>query len=245
MFVDADIEVGDGDSRPGAGDPGARPGVRLGSGPCPIRSSCRRALLARLVVLASVPVRCWRRCSRRPPVTIRRGWSRWGGPGLPCGADSRRPREFLPTARGSPTIPDREAWDAAITEKTADHAPDLVVSAGSHENFGAQFLSRFSGRVVQHPSRAPLSFPGAHAVPEALAYGVKVMAVPSTWWTPGWTPGRFGPEGRRGADGDTEETLHERIKVVERRLLVEVLAALAMRGVTWSGRMATLGMVEA
>ena len=46
-------------------------------------------------------------------------------------------------------------------------------------------------------------------------------------------------------DGDTEETLHERIKVVERRLLVEVLAALAMRGVTWSGRKATLGMVEA
>jgi phosphoribosylglycinamide formyltransferase-1 len=46
-------------------------------------------------------------------------------------------------------------------------------------------------------------------------------------------------------DGDDEETLHERIKVVERRLLVDVLAALATRGVSWSGRRAIFGMVEA
>ena len=42
-------------------------------------------------------------------------------------------------------------------------------------------------------------------------------------------------------DGDDEDTLHERIKVVERRLLVDVLAAVANRGVTWSGRKATIG----
>jgi phosphoribosylglycinamide formyltransferase-1 len=46
-------------------------------------------------------------------------------------------------------------------------------------------------------------------------------------------------------DGDDEASLHERIKVVERRLLVEVLAALATRGVTWSSRKATFGMVQA
>lgn len=42
-------------------------------------------------------------------------------------------------------------------------------------------------------------------------------------------------------DNDNEETLHERIKVVERRLLVDVVAAIATRGVTWTGRKATLG----
>jgi phosphoribosylglycinamide formyltransferase-1 len=42
-------------------------------------------------------------------------------------------------------------------------------------------------------------------------------------------------------DGDDEMTLHERIKVVERRLLVDVLAAVATRGVTWTGRKATIG----
>jgi phosphoribosylglycinamide formyltransferase-1 len=42
-------------------------------------------------------------------------------------------------------------------------------------------------------------------------------------------------------DDDDEASLHERIKVVERRLLVEVLAAVALRGVTWTGRKATIG----
>ncbi len=42
-------------------------------------------------------------------------------------------------------------------------------------------------------------------------------------------------------DGDDEATLHERIKVVERRLLVDVLSALATGGVTWIGRKATIG----
>ena len=142
--------------------------------------------------------------------------------------------------------PDREAWDAAITEKTADHAPDLVVSAGFMKILGAQFLSRFSGRVVNtHPALLP-SFPGAHAVPEALAYGVKVTGCTVHLVDAGMDTGPIlAQKAVEVHDGDTEETLHERIKVVERRLLVEVLAALAMRGVTWSGRKATLGMVEA
>ncbi|MDT7730120.1 MAG: phosphoribosylglycinamide formyltransferase 1, partial [Mycobacterium sp.] len=42
-------------------------------------------------------------------------------------------------------------------------------------------------------------------------------------------------------DDDDVATLHERIKVVERRLLVDVLAAVATRGVTWTGRKATIG----
>ena len=70
--------------------------------------------------------------------------------------------------------PDRVSWDAALPEATAAHEPDLVVSAGFMKILGAQFLSRFPARVVNtHPALLP-AFPGAHAVPDALAYGVKV-----------------------------------------------------------------------
>ena len=142
--------------------------------------------------------------------------------------------------------PDRRAWDAGITEKTADHAPDLVVSAGFMKILGAQFLSRFPGRVVNtHPALLP-SFPGAHAVPDALAYGVKVTGCTVHLVDAGMDTGPIlAQQAVEVHDGDTEETLHERIKVVERRLLVDVLAALATRGVIWNGRKATLGMVEA
>ena len=142
--------------------------------------------------------------------------------------------------------PDRQSWDAAIAEVTAGHAPDLIVSAGFMKILGPQFLSRFPGRVVNtHPALLP-SFPGAHGVPDALDYGVKVTGCTVHLVDAGMDTGPIlAQQAVEVHDGDTEETLHERIKVVERRLLVDVLAALAERGVTWSGRKATLGMVQA
>ncbi len=138
--------------------------------------------------------------------------------------------------------PDRQAWDAAITAATADHDPDLIVSAGFMKILGPQFLSRFPGRVVNtHPALLP-SFPGAHAVPEALDYGVKVTGCTVHLVDAGVDTGPIlAQQAVEVLDGDDEETLHERIKAVERRLLVDVLAALATRGVTWSDRKATLG----
>ncbi|MGV0773823.1 phosphoribosylglycinamide formyltransferase [Mycobacterium syngnathidarum] len=138
--------------------------------------------------------------------------------------------------------PDREAWDAALTAATAEHEPDLVVSAGFMKILGAQFLSRFPGRVVNtHPALLP-AFPGAHAVPEALAYGVRVTGCTVHLVDSGMDTGPIlAQQAVEVLDDDTEETLHERIKVVERRLLVDVLAALATRGVTWTGRKATIG----
>ncbi|WP_454791854.1 phosphoribosylglycinamide formyltransferase [Mycolicibacterium lutetiense] len=138
--------------------------------------------------------------------------------------------------------PDRDAWDAAVTEATAEHQPDLVVSAGFMKILGSQFLSRFPGRVVNtHPALLP-AFPGAHAVPEALAYGVRVTGCTVHLVDSGMDTGPIlAQQAVEVLDDDTEETLHERIKVVERRLLVDVLAALATRGVTWTGRKATLG----
>jgi phosphoribosylglycinamide formyltransferase-1 len=142
--------------------------------------------------------------------------------------------------------PDRVAWDAAIAEATAAHTPDLIVSAGFMKILGPQFLSRFPGRVVNtHPALLP-AFPGAHAVPEALDYGVKVTGCTVHLVDSGVDTGPIlAQQAVDIRDGDDEETLHERIKAVERRLLVDVLAELATRGVTWIGRRATLGMVEA
>ncbi|MCV7170493.1 phosphoribosylglycinamide formyltransferase [Mycobacterium manitobense] len=138
--------------------------------------------------------------------------------------------------------PDRDAWDAAITDATAAHQPDLVVSAGFMKILGAQFLGRFPGRVVNtHPALLP-AFPGAHAVPESLAYGVRVTGCTVHLVDAGMDTGPIlAQEPVAVLDGDDEATLHERIKTVERRLLVDVLAALATRGVTWSGRKATIG----
>ena len=138
--------------------------------------------------------------------------------------------------------PDRQAWDTAITEATAVHQPDLVVSAGFMKILGPQFLSRFLGRVVNtHPALLP-AFPGAHAVPDSLAYGVRVTGCTVHLVDAGMDTGPIlAQEAVPVLEGDDEAALHERIKVVERRLLVEVLAAMATRGVTWTGRRAALG----
>lgn len=138
--------------------------------------------------------------------------------------------------------PDRPAWDAAITAATAEHQPDLVVSAGFMKILGPEFLSRFPGRVINtHPALLP-AFPGAHAVPEALSYGVRVTGCTVHLVDAGMDTGPIvAQEPVEVRAEDTEETLHERIKIVERRLLVDVLAALATRGVTWTGRKATFG----
>ena len=138
--------------------------------------------------------------------------------------------------------PDREAWDAAITEATAAHSPDLIVSAGFMKILGPQFLSRFCGRTLNtHPALLP-AFAGAHAVPDALAYGVKVTGCTVHLVDAGMDTGPIlAQEPIPVLDGDNEETLHERIKVIERRLLVDVVAEIATRGVTWIGRKATLG----
>lgn len=138
--------------------------------------------------------------------------------------------------------PDRAAWDLALAEATAEHAPDLVVSAGFMKILGSQFLSRFQGRTVNtHPALLP-AFPGAHAVPDALAYGVKVTGCTVHLVDAGTDTGPvLAQEPVAVLDGDDEDTLHERIKTVERKLLVDVLAALATGGVTWTGRKATIG----
>jgi phosphoribosylglycinamide formyltransferase-1 len=138
--------------------------------------------------------------------------------------------------------PDRAAWDAALTAAVAEHTPDLIVSAGFMKILGPQFLTQFCGRILNtHPTLLP-AFPGVHGVAEALAYGVKVTGCTVHLVDAGTDTGPIlAQQPIPVLDDDDEQTLHERIKVTERRLLVDVVSAVATGGVTWNGRKATIG----
>ena len=165
------------------------------------------------------------------------------------GVDRDCPAAEIAAAASLPTFrvrladhPDRDAWDAALTEAAAAHSPDLVVSAGFMKILGKQFLSKFQGRILNtHPTLLP-AFPGAHGVADALAHGVKLTGCTVHLVDAGTDTGPIlAQQPIPVLDDDDEETLHERIKVTERRLLVDVIAAVATGGVTWIGRKATIG----
>lgn len=119
---------------------------------------------------------------------------------------------------------DRDAWNVELADAVAAHDPDLVVSAGFMKILGGGFLSRFPSRIINtHPALLP-SFPGAHAVRDALAYGVKVTGSTVHLVDEGVDTGPIIAQRPVLVEGDDDETrLHERIKQVERKLIVEVL----------------------
>ena len=126
------------------------------------------------------------------------------------------------------SFPTRDEWDAALTARVASYAPDVVVSSGFMRIVSADFIEAFHGRYLNtHPALLP-AFPGAHGVRDAMAYGVKVTGCTVHWADAGVDTGPIiAQEAVTVEESDSEETLHERIKVVERRLLVSTLAALA------------------
>ncbi|MEB3368869.1 phosphoribosylglycinamide formyltransferase [Saccharopolyspora mangrovi] len=131
----------------------------------------------------------------------------------------------------------REEWDRALTEACAEHEPDLVVSAGFMKLVGADFLARFDGRYLNsHPALLP-SFPGMHGVRDALEYGVRVTGCTLFVVDAGVDTGPIlAQEAVEVLPEDDEASLHERIKAVERRLLVGTLQKLALHGWTVQGR---------
>ncbi|MGH3950816.1 MAG: phosphoribosylglycinamide formyltransferase [Pseudonocardiaceae bacterium] len=133
--------------------------------------------------------------------------------------------------------PDRASWDAALTKAVAAYEPDLVVSAGFMKILGAGFLARFPSQVINtHPALLP-AFPGIHAVADALATGVKVTGSTVHFADAGVDAGPIiAQEAVTVEPDDDEASLHERIKVVERRLLVDVVAELARHGCTVTER---------
>ncbi|KAA8887847.1 phosphoribosylglycinamide formyltransferase [Nocardia colli] len=138
-------------------------------------------------------------------------------------------------------FPDRADWDAALTDAVAGYAPDLVVSAGFMKILGPAFLDRFGGRIINtHPALLP-AFPGAHGVRDALAYGVRVTGSTVHLVDAGVDTGPIlAQEAVPVLPDDDEASLHERIKVVERRLLAQVVAAVATRGIVSDGRKAVI-----
>lgn len=134
----------------------------------------------------------------------------------------------------------RAQWDRALTEATAAYEPDLIVSAGFMKLVGKDFLARFGGRVLNtHPALLP-SFPGAHGVRDALAYGAKVTGCTVHFVDDGVDTGPIIAQGvvevRDEDDADDGAALHERIKEVERRLLVDVVGRLSRDGYRIEGR---------
>ena len=120
---------------------------------------------------------------------------------------------------------DRGAWDEALAAEIASRAPDFVVTAGFMKILGRATLE---GRTIlnTHPALLP-SFPGAHAVRDALAHGVKVTGTTAHLVDAGVDTGPIlAQRAVEVLDDDTEESLHERIKVEERELLVELVGAM-------------------
>lgn len=143
----------------------------------------------------------------------------------------------LPLAPGA----DRLEWDVDLVNRVAAFDPDLVVLAGFMKLAGPAFLARFGGRIVNtHPALSP-AFPGMHGPRDALAYGVKVTGATLFVVDAGVDTGPvIAQTAVRVEDDDTAQSLHERIKVAERELLVTTVGRIARHGFTIEGRKVTI-----
>ncbi len=148
------------------------------------------------------------------------------------------------TATGVPTFvervgdhPDRDSWDRSLTEQTAGHQPDLVVSAGFLKLVGPRFLGRFRGRYINTHNALLPAFPGMHGPRDALSYGVKITGATLFVVDAGVDSGPILAQVSVPVlDDDTEDTLTERIKQAERKQLVEQVSQMARHGWTIQGR---------
>ena len=126
---------------------------------------------------------------------------------------------------------DRVAYTEQVTKLLADAGIELVVMAGFGTIFDAPIYDSFAGRILNtHPALLP-SFPGWPGVRDALAYGVKVTGCTVHVATLEVDAGPIlAQQAVAVADDDTEESLHERIKVVERRLYLDTIKSILDRG---------------
>jgi phosphoribosylglycinamide formyltransferase 1 len=136
----------------------------------------------------------------------------------------------------------REAWDKALSDTVGGFEPDLIVSAGFMKLVGEEFLARFGGRMVNtHPALSP-AFPGMRGPHEALEYGVKVTGCTLFVVDSGVDTGPIVAQTVVAVeDEDDVESLHERIKVAERAMLVEYVGRMAREGFTITDRKVRFG----
>jgi len=136
----------------------------------------------------------------------------------------------------------RGHWDSTLTDTVAAFDPDLVVLAGFMKLVGPEFLTRFAGRVVNtHPALCP-AFPGTSGPADALAYGVKVTGATLFVVDEGVDTGPIVAQTAVPVEeSDDVASLHERIKVAERAMLVETIGRLAREGFTITDRKVRIG----
>jgi phosphoribosylglycinamide formyltransferase-1 len=122
----------------------------------------------------------------------------------------------------------REAWADALLANIKHFEPDLVVLAGFMKILPPNFVQALSPNLINtHPSLLP-EFKGAHAVRDALAAGATRTGVTIHVVDEGVDTGPHLAQGEvQIHPGETEAALHERIKVVERELLVDVVKQFA------------------
>jgi len=137
--------------------------------------------------------------------------------------------------------PDRAAWDVALAQQVAAYEPDLVVSAGFLKLVGPVFLTQFGDRYVNTHNALLPSFAGIHGPRDALAYGVRVSGATLFFVDAGVDTGPIIAQVAVPVEpGDTVDTLTERIKIVERRQLVDAVGRLVREGWTITGRKVTI-----
>jgi phosphoribosylglycinamide formyltransferase 1 len=156
---------------------------------------------------------------------------------------ARAERAGIPTfVRKVGQFTSREHWDLSLTDTVAAFEPDLVVLAGFMKLVGVKFLRRFADRVVNtHPALCP-AFPGTSGPADALAYGVKVTGATLFVVDEGVDTGPIVAQAVVPVEDDDDvETLHERIKVAERQMLVESVGRIAREGMTVDGRRVRFG----
>jgi phosphoribosylglycinamide formyltransferase-1 len=124
-----------------------------------------------------------------------------------------------------PMMADRTQWDRELETLLGALKPDLVVSAGFMRLLSSRTVEKFK-IINSHPSLLPL-FPGAHAVRDALQAGATQSGTTIHWVDAGLDTGEVIAQERCDIrSDDTEESLHERIKILERGLLVATIASI-------------------
>jgi phosphoribosylglycinamide formyltransferase-1 len=122
----------------------------------------------------------------------------------------------------------RDAWGAELGRQLAVWSPDLIVLSGLMRLLPAALVAQYAPHIINpHPAYLP-EFPGAHGVRDALAAGVSETGASVIVVDDGVDSGPILAQERVAVlPGDTEHSLHERIKPVERRLLIEVVQRIA------------------
>lgn len=159
------------------------------------------------------------------------------------GGAARAEAAGIPTfVRPVADFPDRVRWDQALTADCAGYEPDLIVAAGFLKLVGADFLAKFGGRMINtHPALLP-SFPGLHSVRDALDAGVKVTGCSVILVDSGVDSGPIlAQQAVPVLDDDDEDSLHERIKIVERTLVVDTVGRMVREGWSVQGRTVRIG----